>query len=77
MPVWLLSLLFLIARRLVEPSTWAGLAGLALELGINPAPLQTVGSILVAAASTLAVVLPEDFARRLGLRKPEPPGPGA
>lgn len=72
MPAWLLSLLFILARRLLEPSTWAGFAGLAHELGANPRPLESVASLAIVAASTLAVVLPEDVARRLGLRKPEP-----
>lgn len=64
-------LIQLIIRRLLEPSTWAGLAGLWASLGLNPDPLSSIGNVVMAVLSAIAVGMPER-AKALGI---EPPGP--
>ncbi|MRT01147.1 hypothetical protein GJQ57_21090 [Ralstonia pickettii] len=46
-------------QRLREPSTWAGLGGLAVSLGANPTKVNATASIVGAILSALAVFLPE------------------
>jgi hypothetical protein len=46
-------------KRFKEPSTWAGLAALAVMLGGDPAKADAVQQIGVALAGALAVFLPE------------------
>lgn len=74
------AFLFMLLRRLFEPSTWAGVAALVAEVGLNPAPLSSVGSVVLAIGGALAIVLPEGLAKRIGVperaRWPAPPGPG-
>jgi hypothetical protein len=73
----LLSLLTIIVRRLLEPSTWAGLAGLWSQLGMNPAPFESIGSIVITVLSGVAVLMPEELAQRFGLRRPKPQAAGS
>lgn len=74
------SILWMLARRLLEPSTWAGIAGLAATLGFDPTPLHGAGEVVLAIGSALAVVIPEGLAARLGVKprgSTAAPGPGA
>lgn len=53
------NFLALLARRLKEPSTLAGLSVLGVLVGLPPGTLETVGTCVAAVAATAAVVLPE------------------
>lgn len=77
MPPWLLTVLFYVARRLLEPSTWLGIAGAVATFGLDPTPVHSAGEIVLAAGSALAMVLPEGLAARLGVKANRPPSPGA
>ncbi|MBY4945076.1 hypothetical protein K6V92_00360 [Cupriavidus respiraculi] len=48
-----------ILQRLREPSTMAGLSGLAVVVGANPTKVNAVSAVLAALLSALAVFLPE------------------
>lgn len=50
--------------RLLEPSTWAGLTGLAIALGTSPDVMHEVAQAGAALASLAAMALPERNARR-------------
>lgn len=45
--------------RLKEPSTWAGLAGIAASLGIAAPLYATISAAGVAIAAVIAIFLPE------------------
>ncbi len=47
-------------NRLREPSTWAGLGGIAVAVGANPTKVNAVSTIVAAVLSALAVFLPEN-----------------
>lgn len=49
-------------NRLREPSTWAGLAGLATTVGANPTKVNAVSAVVAAVLSALAVFVPESGA---------------
>ncbi|WP_177313074.1 hypothetical protein [Burkholderia ubonensis] len=51
-----------IFERIREPSTWAGLAGLATTVGANPTKVNAVTAVVSAVLSALAVFLPEGVA---------------
>ncbi|MHA3018093.1 hypothetical protein CMPELA_25675 [Cupriavidus necator] len=46
-------------QRLREPSTMAGLSGLAVIVGANPTKVNAVSAVVAAVLSALAVFLPE------------------
>jgi len=46
-------------NRLREPSTWAGLGGIALSLGANPDKVNVTAQAVAAILGALAVFLPE------------------
>jgi hypothetical protein len=46
-------------NRLKEPSTYAGLAGLAVAIGLGDAAWAAISAIGVALFGALAVILPE------------------
>lgn len=46
-------------QRLREPSTMAGLSGLAVIVGANPSKVNAVSAAIAAVLSALAVLLPE------------------
>ncbi len=48
-----------ILSRLREPSTYAGVAGLALALGISSETWATISAAVAAAAAVLAMLLHE------------------
>jgi phage shock protein PspC (stress-responsive transcriptional regulator) len=48
-----------ILKRLKEPSTWAGIAGLAVLFGVDPVKINAITTAAVAVASGVAIVLPE------------------
>ncbi|AJP57277.1 hypothetical protein UC34_10200 [Pandoraea vervacti] len=50
--------------RLLEPSTWAGLTGLAVSLGTSPDVMHELAQAGAALASLAAMVLPEHAPRR-------------
>ena len=52
--------------RLLEPSTWAGLTGLAVALGTSPDVMHEVAQAGAALASLAAMALPERNAGRAG-----------
>lgn len=52
--------------RLLEPSTWAGLTGLAVALGTSSDVMHEVAQAGAALASLAAMALPESGARRTG-----------
>lgn len=52
--------------RLLEPSTWAGLTGLAVALGTPPDVMHELVQAGAALASLAAIVLPERGSRRAG-----------
>lgn len=45
--------------RLKEPSTWAGLAGIAASLGIAAPVYATISAVGIAIAGVIAIFLPE------------------
>lgn len=47
------------SERLKEPSTWAGIAGLAVLLGANVDQAQAVAHALAGVAGVVAVFMPE------------------
>ncbi|VVE79965.1 hypothetical protein [Pandoraea sputorum] len=49
--------------RLLEPSTWAGLTGLAVSLGTSPDVMHELAQAGAALASFAAMALPENAAR--------------
>ena len=53
---------FLISR-LLEPSTWAGLTGLAVSLGTSPDVMHEIAQAGAALASLAAMALPENAKR--------------
>lgn len=48
-----------VLKRLKEPSTWAGIAGLAVLFGVDPVKANIVVEAVAAVAAGLAVILPE------------------
>ncbi|VVE88064.1 hypothetical protein [Pandoraea bronchicola] len=50
--------------RLLEPSTWAGLTGLAVALGTAPDVMHELAQAGAALASLAAMALPENGTRR-------------
>jgi hypothetical protein len=48
-----------IFNRLKEPSTWAGLAGLAILFGVDPVKINAITTAAVAVGSSAAIFLPE------------------
>lgn len=48
-----------VLKRLKEPSTWAGIAGLAVLFGVDPIKANIVVEAVAAVAAGLAVILPE------------------
>lgn len=48
-----------VIKRLKEPSTWAGIAGLAVLFGVDPIKANIVVEAVAAVAAGLAVLLPE------------------
>ncbi|VVE55970.1 hypothetical protein [Pandoraea anhela] len=50
--------------RLMEPSTWAGLTGLSVALGMSPDVMHELAQAGAAVASLAAMALPENAARR-------------
>jgi hypothetical protein len=50
--------------RLLEPSTWAGLTGLAVALGTSPDVMHEVAQAGAALAALAAMALPENAMRR-------------
>ncbi|MFJ2991699.1 hypothetical protein [Pandoraea sp. NPDC087047] len=50
--------------RLLEPSTWAGLTGLAVALGTSPDVMHELAQAGAALASLAAMALPESAVRR-------------
>jgi len=48
-----------IVNRLKEPSTYAGLAGLALALGLSDAEWMAIGTAVAAVSAAVAVVVAE------------------
>jgi hypothetical protein len=50
--------------RLLEPSTWAGITGLAVALGTAPDMMHEIAQVGAALASLAAVALPENARRR-------------
>ncbi|WP_314434601.1 hypothetical protein [Massilia timonae] len=48
-----------VLKRLKEPSTWAGIAGLAVLFGVDPIKANVVVEAVAAVAAGLAVLLPE------------------
>ncbi|WP_422648636.1 hypothetical protein OJJOAM_000248 [Cupriavidus sp. H18C1] len=46
-------------KRLREPSTMAGLSGLAVVIGANPTKVNAVSAVIAAVLSALAVFMPE------------------
>ncbi|VVE31253.1 hypothetical protein [Pandoraea nosoerga] len=53
-----------ILSRLLEPSTWAGITGLAVALGTSPDTMHEIAQAAAALASLAAVALPENARRR-------------
>ncbi|WP_242558674.1 MULTISPECIES: hypothetical protein [Pandoraea] len=49
--------------RLLEPSTWAGLTGLSVSLGMSPDVMHELAQAGAAVASLAAMALPENAAR--------------
>lgn len=50
--------------RLLEPSTWAGLTGLAVALGTSPDVMHEIAQAGAALASLAAIALPESSVRQ-------------
>jgi phage shock protein PspC (stress-responsive transcriptional regulator) len=48
-----------VLKRLKEPSTWAGFAGLAVLFGVDPVKANVLVQAVGAVAAGLAVLLPE------------------
>ena len=48
-----------IIQRASEPSTWAGLAGLAVVFGLSQAELEAVSNAVAAVAAALAMFVRE------------------
>lgn len=48
-----------VLKRLKEPSTWAGIAGLAVLFGVDPVKADIIVQAVGAVAAGLAVLLPE------------------
>jgi hypothetical protein len=48
-----------VLKRLKEPSTWAGIAGLAVLFGLDPIKANIMLEAVGAVAAGLAVILPE------------------
>lgn len=46
-------------KRFSEPSTWAGLAGLAVVFGMSEADWETVSNTIAGVFAVLAIVLRE------------------
>lgn len=46
-------------NRLREPSTWAGIGGLAVQLGANPDKVNVASQVVGCVLAALAVFLPE------------------
>jgi len=46
-------------KRLKEPSTWAGLAAIAILFGIEPEKANNIAQALGVVAGAVAVILPE------------------
>lgn len=46
-------------NRLREPSTWAGLGGIALAMGANPDKVNVTSNAIAGLLAALAVFLPE------------------
>ena len=46
-------------NRLREPSTWAGLGGIAMALGANPDKVNVTAQAVAGILAALAVFLPE------------------
>jgi len=46
-------------KRAAEPSTWAGLAGLAIAAGLTEPEWTAISGVLAAVAAAIAVFLPE------------------
>lgn len=48
-----------VLKRLKEPSTWAGIAGLAVLFGVDPVKISAVVQTVGAVAASAAIILPE------------------
>jgi ABC-type uncharacterized transport system permease subunit len=48
-----------IIKRIREPSTWAGLAAIAILFGIEPEKANTIAQAVGVVAGAVAVMLPE------------------
>lgn len=46
-------------KRLKEPSTWAGIAGLAVLFGVDPEKANLIVQAIGGVAAALAVIIPE------------------
>lgn len=46
-------------QRLREPSTWAGLGGIAMAMGANPDKVNVTAQAIAGVLAALAVFLPE------------------
>jgi len=53
------STLFWALRRAKEPSTWAGLAGLAVVFGVSAEEWSVVGNAVAAVAAAIAMFVSE------------------
>ena len=60
------SVVFWALDRAKEPSTWAGLAGLAMVFGISAEQWQTIGTAVAAVAAAIAMFVSE--AKCIGYR---------
>jgi hypothetical protein len=48
-----------LARKLREPSTWAGIAAVAVVFGVPPGTIDAVGQVVAGLAGLAAVALNE------------------
>ncbi len=53
------SVVFSVLDRAKEPSTWAGLAGLAVVFGVTAEQWSTIGNAVAAVAAALAMFVRE------------------
>ena len=57
------SVVFWALARGKEPSTWAGLAGLAMVFGVSAEQWQTIGTAIAAVAAAIAMFVSEANAK--------------
>ena len=57
------SVVFWVLARAKEPSTWAGLAGLAMVFGVSAEQWQTIGTAVAAVAAAIAMFVSEANAK--------------